>query len=174
MRSDLDALNIVDLQGFLVLLCNLILEYRPGRDEGEVLAEAFKIMLCEDGQHDVQKAAAFVKLLVTFSVFRISRIHGCFGKVEVFLQKNVKCWNLLENDAGGGSVSVSTAQALSLGRVTQSKIRQQKIKSKDKKGSSKVAGIERSLYTSSADEDELRKKLGLTQWICTFWLLARR
>lgn len=30
MRSNLDALN-VDLQGFFVLLYNIILEYRPGR-----------------------------------------------------------------------------------------------------------------------------------------------
>uniref|UniRef100_A0A6N2LYN4 Nucleolar complex protein 3 homolog n=2 Tax=Salix viminalis TaxID=40686 RepID=A0A6N2LYN4_SALVM len=110
MRSNLDALN-VDLQGFFVQLYNLILEYRPGRDEGEVLAEALKIMLCEDRQHDMQKAAAFVKRLATFSL--------CFGSAESMaalvtlkqlLQKNVKCRNLLENDAGGGSVSGSIAK----------------------------------------------------------------
>ncbi|KAG8638203.1 nucleolar complex protein 3 homolog [Manihot esculenta] len=110
MRSNLDALN-VDLQGFFVLLYNIILEYRPGRDQGEVLAEALKIMLCEDRQHDMQKAAAFVKRLATVSL--------CFGSAEsmaalvtlkYLLQKNVKCRNLLENDAGGGSVSGSAAK----------------------------------------------------------------
>lgn len=39
------------------------------RDQGEVLAEALKIMLCDDRQHDMQKAAAFVKRLATFSLF---------------------------------------------------------------------------------------------------------
>lgn len=44
------------------------------RDRGEVLAEALKMMLCEDRQHDMQKAAAFVKRLATFSL--------CFGSAE--------------------------------------------------------------------------------------------
>ncbi|KAA3490728.1 nucleolar complex protein 3-like protein [Gossypium australe] len=110
MRSNLDALN-VDLQDFFVQLYNLVLEYRPGRDEGEVLAEAFKIMLCDDRQHDMQKAAAFIKRLATFAL--------CFGSAESMaalvtlkqlLQRNVKCRNLLENDAGGGSVSGSIAK----------------------------------------------------------------
>ncbi|XP_038996576.1 nucleolar complex protein 3 homolog isoform X2 [Hibiscus syriacus] len=109
MRSNLDALN-VDLQDFFVQLYNLVLDYRPGRDQGEVLAEALKIILCDDRQHDMQKAAAFVKRLATFSL--------CFGSAESMaalvtlkqlLQKNVKCRNLLENDAGGGSVSGSIA-----------------------------------------------------------------
>lgn len=39
-----------------------------------MLAEALKIMLCEDRQHDMQKAAAFVKRLATFSL--------CFGSAE--------------------------------------------------------------------------------------------
>ncbi|VVA37323.1 PREDICTED: nucleolar, partial [Prunus dulcis] len=73
MKSNLDALN-VDLQDFFVQLYNIILEYRPGRDQGEVLAEALKIMLCEDRQHDMQKAAAFVKRLATFSL--------CSGSAE--------------------------------------------------------------------------------------------
>ncbi|XP_034213294.1 nucleolar complex-associated protein 3 isoform X2 [Prunus dulcis] len=81
------------------------------RDQGEVLAEALKIMLCEDRQHDMQKAAAFVKRLATFSL--------CSGSAESMaalvtlkhlLLKNVKCRNLLENDAGGGSVSGSVAK----------------------------------------------------------------
>lgn len=105
MKNNLDALN-VDLQEFFVQLYGLILEYRPGRDKGEVLAEALKIMLCDDRQHDTQRAAAFVKRLATFSL--------CFGSAESMaalvtlrhlLHKNVKCRNLLENDAGGGSVS---------------------------------------------------------------------
>ncbi|XP_075082454.1 nucleolar complex-associated protein 3-like [Nicotiana tabacum] len=105
MRNNLDALN-VDLQDFFVQLYNLIIEYRPGRDKGQILAEALKIMLCDDRQHDMQRAAAFIKRLATFSL--------CFGSAESLaalvtvkhlLQKNVKCRNLLENDAGGGSVS---------------------------------------------------------------------
>ncbi|KAH1230827.1 Nucleolar complex protein 3 [Glycine max] len=105
MRNNLDALN-VDLQDFFLHLYNLVLEYRPGRDQGEVLAEALKIMLCDDKQHDMQKTAAFIKRLATLSL--------CVGSadsmaalvtVKHLLQKNVKCRNLLENDIGGGSVS---------------------------------------------------------------------
>ncbi|KAK6645744.1 hypothetical protein PHAVU_L001854 [Phaseolus vulgaris] len=105
MRNNLDALN-VDLQDFFIHLYNLVLEYNPGRDQGEVLAEALKIMLCDDKQHDMQKTAAFIKRLATISL--------CVGSadsmaalvtVKNLLQKNVKCRNLLENDIGGGSVS---------------------------------------------------------------------
>lgn len=110
MRNNLDALN-VDLQDFFVQLYNLIIEYRPERDKGEILAEALKIMLCDDRQHDMQRAAAFIKRLATFSL--------CSGSAESLaalvtlkhlLQKNVKCRNLLENDAGGGSVSGAIAK----------------------------------------------------------------
>ncbi|KAI3675652.1 hypothetical protein L1987_85244 [Smallanthus sonchifolius] len=110
MRNNLDALN-VDLQDFFIQLYNLILEYRPGRDQGEVLAEALKIMLCDDRQHDMQRAAAFIKRLASFSL--------CFGAAESMaalvtlkhlLQKNVKCRDLLENDSGGGSLSGSIAK----------------------------------------------------------------
>lgn len=38
------------------------------------MAEALKIMLCEDKQHDMQKAAAFIKRLATISL--------CFGSPE--------------------------------------------------------------------------------------------
>ncbi|CAN4092491.1 unnamed protein product [Withania somnifera] len=109
MRNNLDALN-VDLQDFFIQLYNLIIEYRPGRDKGEILAEALKIMLCDDRQHDMQRAAAFIKRLATFSL--------CSGSAESLaalvtlkhlLQKNVKCRNLLENDVGGGSVSGAIA-----------------------------------------------------------------
>ncbi|KAL9296725.1 hypothetical protein ACSQ67_022621 [Phaseolus vulgaris] len=101
MRNNLDALN-VDLQDFFIHLYNLVLEYNPGRDQGEVLAEALKIMLCDDKQHDMQKTAAFIKRLATISL--------CVGSadsmaalvtVKNLLQKNVKCRNLLENDIGG-------------------------------------------------------------------------
>ncbi|XP_065864961.1 nucleolar complex-associated protein 3 [Euphorbia lathyris] len=110
MKINLDALN-VDLQGFFVLLYNLILEYRPGRDNGEVLAEALKIMLCQDRQHDMQKAAAFAKRLATFSLcFGSAECMAALVTVKFLLQKNVKCRNLLENDAGGGSVSGSIAK----------------------------------------------------------------
>lgn len=110
MKNNLDALN-VDLQDFFIQLYNLILEYRPGRDQGEVLAEALKTMLCDDRQHDTQRAAAFIKRLASFSL--------CFGAAESMaalvtlkhlLQKNVKCRDLLENDAGGGSLSGSIAK----------------------------------------------------------------
>lgn len=110
MRNNLDALN-VDLQDFFIQLYNLVLEYRPGRDQGEVLAEAMKVMLCDDRQHDMQRAAAFIKRLASFSL--------CFGAAESMaalvtlkhlLQKNVKCRDLLENDSGGGSLSSSIAK----------------------------------------------------------------
>lgn len=39
-----------------------------------MLAEALKIMLCVDRQHDMQRAAAFIKRLATFSL--------CFGSAE--------------------------------------------------------------------------------------------
>ena len=39
-----------------------------------MLAEALKIMLCDDRQHDMQRAAAFIKRLATFSL--------CFGSAE--------------------------------------------------------------------------------------------
>lgn len=51
-----------------------IIVYACVRDQGEVLAEALKIMLCDDRQHDMQRAAAFIKRLATFSL--------CFGSAE--------------------------------------------------------------------------------------------
>ncbi|KNA16472.1 hypothetical protein SOVF_088790 [Spinacia oleracea] len=110
MRKNLDALN-VDLQDFFIQLYNLILEYRTERDQGEILAEALKIMLCDDRQHDMQRAAAFIKRLASSSL--------CFGSAESMaalvtaknlLQKNFKCRYMLENDVGGGSVSGSVAK----------------------------------------------------------------
>ncbi|KAL1205656.1 Nucleolar complex-associated protein 3 [Cardamine amara subsp. amara] len=110
MRSNLNALN-VDLQDFFVQLYNLILEYRPGRDSGIVLAESLKIMLCDDRHQDMQKAAAFVKRLATFALcFGCAESMSALVTVKNLLQKNVKCRNLLENDAGGGSVSGSIAK----------------------------------------------------------------
>ncbi|PSR95581.1 Nucleolar complex protein [Actinidia chinensis var. chinensis] len=105
MRNNLDALNI-DLQDFFVQLYSIILEYKPGRDQGEILAEALKIMLCDDRQHDMQRSAAFIKRLATFSLcFGSAESMAAMVTVKHLLQKNVKCRNLLENDAGGGSVS---------------------------------------------------------------------
>ncbi|XP_047333626.1 nucleolar complex-associated protein 3 [Impatiens glandulifera] len=105
MRNNLDALN-VDLQDFFVQLYSILLEYRAGRDQGEVLVEALKIMLCDDRQHDMQRAAAFIKRLSTFSLcFDSAEAMSALVTVKHLLQKNVKCRNLLENDAGGGSVS---------------------------------------------------------------------
>ncbi|GER33872.1 nucleolar complex-associated protein [Striga asiatica] len=109
MRNNLDALN-VDLQEFFVQFYNLILEYRPGRDQGEVLAEALKIMLCDDRQHDMQRAAAFIKRLASFSLcFGSAESMAALVTVKHLLLKNVKCRNLLENDAGGGSVAGAIA-----------------------------------------------------------------
>ncbi|PNY07998.1 nucleolar complex protein 3 [Trifolium pratense] len=110
MRTNLDALN-VDLQDFTVHLYNLVLEYRPGRDQGEVLAEALKIMLCDDRQHDMQKAAAFIKRLATLSLCVGSAdTMAALVTVKHLLLKNLKCRNLLENDTGGGSVSGTIPQ----------------------------------------------------------------
>ncbi|RWR88634.1 nucleolar complex protein 3 [Cinnamomum micranthum f. kanehirae] len=67
MRNNLDALN-VDLHEFFIQLYNLLLEWRPDRED---------------------------QALVT---------------LKHLLQKNVKCRNLLENDAGGGSLSGSIAK----------------------------------------------------------------
>ncbi|KAM3341752.1 nucleolar complex-associated protein 3 isoform X3 [Capsicum galapagoense] len=110
MRNNLNALN-VDLQDFFIQLYNLIIEYRPGRDNGEILAEALKIMLCDDRQHDMQRAAAFIKRLATFSLYSGSaEAMAALVTLKHLLQKNVKCRNLLENDAGGGSVSGAIAK----------------------------------------------------------------
>ncbi|KFK42308.1 hypothetical protein AALP_AA2G239000 [Arabis alpina] len=110
MRSNLNALN-VDLQDFFVQLYNLILEYRPGRDSGIVLAESLKIMLCDDRHQDMQKAAAFVKRLATFALcFGCAESMSALVTLKILLQRNVKCRNLLENDAGGGSVSGSISK----------------------------------------------------------------
>ncbi|KAL3627099.1 hypothetical protein CASFOL_028462 [Castilleja foliolosa] len=110
MRNNLDALN-VDLQEFFVQFYNLILEYRPGRDEGEILAEALKIMLCDDRQHDMQRAAAFIKRLTSFSLcFGSAESMAALVTVKHLLLKNMKCRNLLENDAGGGSVAGAIAK----------------------------------------------------------------
>uniref|UniRef100_A0A1J3H6F4 Nucleolar complex protein 3-like protein n=1 Tax=Noccaea caerulescens TaxID=107243 RepID=A0A1J3H6F4_NOCCA len=110
MRSNLNALN-VDLQDFFVQLYNLLLEYRPGRDSGEVLAESLKIMLCDDRHQDMQKTAAFVKRLATFALCSgCAESMSALVTLKILLQRNVKCRNLLENDAGGGSVSGSIAK----------------------------------------------------------------
>ncbi|GFQ07978.1 nucleolar complex protein 3 homolog, partial [Phtheirospermum japonicum] len=112
MRNNLDALN-VDLQEFFIQFYNLILEYRPGRDQGELLAEALKIMLCDDRQHDMQRAAAFIKRLTTFSLcFGSAESMAALVSVKHLLLKNMKCRNLLENDAGGGSVAGAIAVSL--------------------------------------------------------------
>ncbi|XP_078158346.1 nucleolar complex-associated protein 3-like [Carex rostrata] len=105
MKSNLDALN-VDLQDFFVQLYNLLLEYRPHRDKGEVLAEALKTMLWDGRQHDMQRAAAFIKRLATFSLsFGTAEAMSALATLKQLLHKNTKCRSLLENDAGGGSIS---------------------------------------------------------------------
>ncbi|KAF8389470.1 hypothetical protein HHK36_026165 [Tetracentron sinense] len=107
MRNNLDALN-VDLQDFFAQFYNLLLEYRPDReDRGEVLAEALKMMLSDVRRHDMQRAAAFVKRLATFSL--------CFGTADLghivpSTTEECQVRNLLENDAGGGSVSGSVVK----------------------------------------------------------------
>ncbi|KAG0503790.1 hypothetical protein HPP92_003862 [Vanilla planifolia] len=105
MRNNLDALN-VDLQGFFVQLYKLLLEYRPFRDCGDVLAEALKTMLWEGKQHDMHRAAAFVKRLATFALsFGSPEAMAALVTLKHLLIKNSKCRNLLENDPGGGSLS---------------------------------------------------------------------
>lgn len=105
MRNNLDALN-VDLQEFYVQLYNLLLEYRPFRDRGDVLAEALKTMLWEGKQHDMHRAAAFVKRLATFSLsFGSPEALAALVTIKHLLLRNSKCRSLLENDPGGGSLS---------------------------------------------------------------------
>ncbi|EHA8590793.1 putative nucleolar complex protein 3 [Cocos nucifera] len=63
-------------------------------------------MLWEGKQHDMQRAAAFIKRLATFSVsFGSAEAMAALVTLKHLLQKNSKCRNLLENDAGGGSLS---------------------------------------------------------------------
>ncbi|KAG9439504.1 hypothetical protein H6P81_019669 [Aristolochia fimbriata] len=111
MRNNLDALN-VDLHDFFVQLYNLLIEYNPEREnQGEVLAEALKVMLCQGRQHDMQRTAAFVKRLATFCLsFGSAEAMAALVTLRHLLQMNVKCRNLLENDAGGGSLSGSIAK----------------------------------------------------------------
>lgn len=109
-RSNLEALN-VDLQDFFVQLYNLILEYRPDRDHGEVLADALKTLLWEGRQHDMLRAAAFIKRLATFALsFGSAEAIAALVTLKHLLQKNSKCRNMLENDSGGGSLSCLVAK----------------------------------------------------------------
>uniref|UniRef100_A0A0E0LBY6 Nucleolar complex protein 3 homolog n=1 Tax=Oryza punctata TaxID=4537 RepID=A0A0E0LBY6_ORYPU len=109
-RSNLEALN-VDLQDFFVQLFNLILEYRPDRDRGEVLADALKTLLWEGKQQDMIRAAAFIKRLATFALsFGSAEAMAALITLKHLLQKNSKCRNMLENDSGGGSLSCLVAK----------------------------------------------------------------
>uniref|UniRef100_A0A453K242 CCAAT-binding factor domain-containing protein n=1 Tax=Aegilops tauschii subsp. strangulata TaxID=200361 RepID=A0A453K242_AEGTS len=109
-RSNLEALN-VDLQDFFVQFYNLILEYRPDRDHGEVLADALKTLLWEGKQQDMLRAAAFIKRLATFALsFGSTEAIAALITLRHLLQKNTKCRNMLENDAGGGSLSSLVAK----------------------------------------------------------------
>ncbi|KAF0892020.1 hypothetical protein E2562_012493, partial [Oryza meyeriana var. granulata] len=108
-RSNLEALN-VDLQDFFVQLFNLILEYRPDRDRGEVLADALKTLLWEGKQQDMIRAAAFIKRLATIALsFGSAEAIAALITLKHLLQKNSKCRNMLENDSGGGSLSCLVA-----------------------------------------------------------------
>ncbi|XP_062215324.1 nucleolar complex-associated protein 3 [Phragmites australis] len=109
-RSNLEALN-VDLQDFFVQLYNLILEYRPDRDRGEVLADALKTLLWEGKQQDMLRAAAFIKRLATFALsFGSAEAIAALITLKHLLQKNSKCRYMLENDSGGGSLSCLVAK----------------------------------------------------------------
>ncbi|TVU46545.1 hypothetical protein EJB05_06086 [Eragrostis curvula] len=109
-RNNLEALN-VDLQDFFVQLYNLILEYRPDRDRGEVLADALKTLLWEGKQQDMLRAAAFIKRLATFALsFGSAEAIAALITLKHLLQKNSKCRNMLENDSGGGSMSSLVAK----------------------------------------------------------------
>ncbi|KAL3715922.1 hypothetical protein ACJRO7_007646 [Eucalyptus globulus] len=96
MRNNLDALN-VDLQDFFVQLYNLILEYSPGRDQGEVLAEALKMMLCNDRHSlDMQKAAAFIKRLATFLLcFESAKSMAALVTLKHLLLNAGFCWKMI-------------------------------------------------------------------------------
>ncbi|XP_006660073.1 nucleolar complex protein 3 homolog [Oryza brachyantha] len=109
-RTNLEALN-VDLQDFFVQLFNLILEYRPDRDRGEVLADALKTLLWEGKQQDMIRAAAFIKRLATFALsFGSAEAMAALITLKHLLQRNSKCRNMLENDSGGGSLSCLVAK----------------------------------------------------------------
>eukprot|EP00252_Welwitschia_mirabilis_P011572 TRINITY_DN25857_c0_g1_i1.p1 TRINITY_DN25857_c0_g1~~TRINITY_DN25857_c0_g1_i1.p1 ORF type:complete len:838 (+),score=199.89 TRINITY_DN25857_c0_g1_i1:191-2704(+) len=110
LRSNLDALNI-DLREFYVELYNLLLECQPEReDQGQPLAEALQIMLCEGRQHDMQRVAAFVKRLSSLSLhYASAEAITVLITIKNLLQKYSKCRNLLENDGGGGSVGGTVA-----------------------------------------------------------------
>ncbi|CAM0883138.1 unnamed protein product [Alopecurus aequalis] len=93
-RSNLEALN-VDLQDFFVQLYNLILEYRPDRDHGEVLADALKTLLWEGKQQDMLRAAAFIKRLATFALsFGSAEAISASPPEEYKVPKHVgkRCW----------------------------------------------------------------------------------
>ncbi|KAL1559866.1 nucleolar complex-associated protein 3 isoform X2 [Salvia divinorum] len=70
-----------------------------------------KIMLCDERQHDMQRAVAFIKRLAAFALcFRPAESMAALFTVKHLLQKNAKCRNLLANDAGGGSVAGAIAK----------------------------------------------------------------
>ncbi|KAF3784926.1 Nucleolar complex protein [Nymphaea thermarum] len=106
MRNNMDALN-VDLQEFFVQLYNLMLEYSPDRENlGGLFAEALKVMLCEGRQHDMHRAAAFIKRLATSCLtFGSAEAMTAMVTLRHLLQKNSKSQSLLENDGGGGSLA---------------------------------------------------------------------
>lgn len=111
VRSNLDALN-VDLRDFYVSFYNLLLSHGFGRDEcsGEVLAEAFQVMLWDCRQHDMQRVAAFVKRLALDSLqLGTADVMAALLTVQHLLQRHKKCCNLLENDGGGGAVGGNIA-----------------------------------------------------------------
>eukprot|EP01018_Ginkgo_biloba_P030125 Gb_30922 [translate_table: standard] len=111
VRNNLDALKI-DLREFFVQLYNLLLDYEPEREnQGQTLAEALQIMLCEGRQHDMQRAAAFIKRLASLSLqFGSAEAMTALVTLKNLLQKYSKCRNLLENDGGGGSVGGTVAR----------------------------------------------------------------
>lgn len=112
VRSNMDALNI-DLREFYVRLYNLLLEFNSLRDEekyGEVFVQALQVMLLEGRQHDMQRAAGFIKRLSSLALhLGPAEAMAALVTVRQLLQRYSKCRSILDNDGGGGSVGGNVA-----------------------------------------------------------------
>lgn len=113
VRSNLDALTI-DLRDFYVQLYNLLFEFNSVRHNikySKVFAEALQVMLWDNRQHDMQRAAGFLKRLSTLALHLApAEAMAALVTVRYLLQRYKKCRNLLENDGGGGAVGGNLAK----------------------------------------------------------------
>ncbi|KAG0625935.1 hypothetical protein M758_2G089700 [Ceratodon purpureus] len=112
VRSNLDALTI-DLREFYVQLYNLLFEFNSVRHDikySKVFAEALEVMLWNNRQNDMQRAAGFLKRLSTLALHLApAEAMAALVTVRYLLQRYKKCRNLLENDGGGGAVGGNLA-----------------------------------------------------------------